>query len=545
MGDKMFLLIFIMLIFGITLVSASTSFTPTTDTNCDGNVCTKTLYSGVRNVYEDSKWKRVEDAKSLKDSGIECVINSDGEHIAKCLDWNMTSIKIEASLDSAGILSKDIPIKIYSKNNTGGLELKKQSDVGFSLFNNKKDLTINANYGEIIHFGESSTTIILQDADTENLEDTYKSHGAPDTNGAEDLRVGLTGGHQYTSFFKFNLLGLGIISEQVIASELYFRVYNSEASPDTNLYYASNQSWIEDSLDLSSFIDNPSVVLIDTKNVASDGLTNLNSTYGVRADLTAGNSNSSYFLNMSSWVAEEQYYIRSKEYATSNLRPYLSITYYFLIPPNITINFPLNKTYNANSLLFNLTILGLETPDTCWYSLNSGEINYTMTNITSEYTHTNTSIGVENYRANFYCNDSFNNINDTEFIDFRINWGGALNATYRFNEGIGTTCYDNTNDDNGINYGSTYDDDGVDITLTQDTDYTQSGKTFTIINTNYAWNRILTSYEYETDTKPQEGIEGITESFIDFIPWIGIILLVIAASIVLVLVIINFKKGRI
>jgi len=93
--------------------------------------------------------------------------------------------------------------------------------------------------------------------------------------------------------------------------------------------------------------------------------------------------------------------------------------------------------------------------------------------------------------------------------------------------------------------GATWMDDGVNITLVKDIDYTQSGSTFTISNINYAWSRIYASYDYNVSSDIQEGISDLERNFTDFIPWIGIILLVIGAAIVLIIILGGFGKERI
>ena len=88
-------------------------------------------------------------------------------------------------------------------------------------------------------------------------------------------------------------------------------------------------------------------------------------------------------------------------------------------PPNVTINTPLNQTYPTNSITFNITVVDDVLVDSCWYSLNSGVTNYTMTNVSSEYTDTNSSMTQGSHTVNFYCNDSSNNLS-TKQITFSI-----------------------------------------------------------------------------------------------------------------------------
>ncbi|MBA7490711.1 hypothetical protein ES702_01254 [subsurface metagenome] len=89
--------------------------------------------------------------------------------------------------------------------------------------------------------------------------------------------------------------------------------------------------------------------------------------------------------------------------------------------PLVTINSPTNITYSTNSIIFNVTAIDDIAMDSCWYSLDSGLTNYTMTNATAnDYNATNSSMTQNSHTVNFYCNDTSNNINNTESVDFSI-----------------------------------------------------------------------------------------------------------------------------
>jgi len=91
-------------------------------------------------------------------------------------------------------------------------------------------------------------------------------------------------------------------------------------------------------------------------------------------------------------------------------------------PPNVINNTPLNQTYGTANINFNVTATdSSNTVSSCLYTLNGGTDNYTMTNVTAdEWTHTNSTMFVGSHRVNFYCNDSYNNWNMTESVDFNI-----------------------------------------------------------------------------------------------------------------------------
>jgi len=85
-------------------------------------------------------------------------------------------------------------------------------------------------------------------------------------------------------------------------------------------------------------------------------------------------------------------------------------------------------------------------------------------------------------------------------------------------------------------------------TLIPTTNYTISSTTGTVYSvvagtfngTN--WN---VTYTYSYGKDDCEAIESITSDFVDFVPWIGIILLVVAAAIVLGVVISSFRNRRV
>jgi len=91
-----------------------------------------------------------------------------------------------------------------------------------------------------------------------------------------------------------------------------------------------------------------------------------------------------------------------------------------LQPPLITINSPINKTYNNTIVTFNITLD--EEGDTCKYTLNNWKTNYTMTKtgVVTFFTAINSTMQQEDIRVKFWCNDSLNNINNTEYKDFSI-----------------------------------------------------------------------------------------------------------------------------
>lgn len=88
--------------------------------------------------------------------------------------------------------------------------------------------------------------------------------------------------------------------------------------------------------------------------------------------------------------------------------------------PNVTINQPLNQTYATSTIDFNVTALDDTAVDSCLYTINDGLDNFTMTNIGNEWNATNATMNEGSHTATYYCNDTDNNLNDSETVTFFI-----------------------------------------------------------------------------------------------------------------------------
>jgi hypothetical protein len=97
-----------------------------------------------------------------------------------------------------------------------------------------------------------------------------------------------------------------------------------------------------------------------------------------------------------------------------------SSTNFTITPPVLlTINSPLNQTYATQSINFNVS--GEEAMQYCKFTINDWATNYTMTNVTpTTFNYTNNSMNEGSYTAQFWCNDSTNNVNETESILFTV-----------------------------------------------------------------------------------------------------------------------------
>ena len=117
--------------------------------------------------------------------------------------------------------------------------------------------------------------------------------------------------------------------------------------------------------------------------------------------------------------------------------------------------------------------------------------------------------------------------------------GGYIILEVTLEEGQGSNTFV------GAISGATWQDDGVTITLVENTDYTSSGDQFTIINQDYAWVGVNTSWDYTSKTYYGMGDNWFSGPLSDFASWIAVIVVVIGAGIVLTIVLNNFSNKKV
>ncbi len=312
-------------------------------------------------VNEDGNCIEREKAKSLKGTKLYLEINQDPKYPVTCSDWNWTSRNCEYKLNELSLINKDIPIKTGWINTTYDektgeiiseefIEIKSQN-IKFTSVSEKKNIPINVAHNEIIRYGDKSTVIILQDADTENLEDTYVHMSSPDLNTGINVDIWIAS--RYTlderrGYFKFDITAIPS-GQQIDDATLYLYARVISTAYDFDLHHVYNQTWIEGSLtagDCSTpsdcgygitwnnqpcgtAFDNAdlcNLVKEDTKTSAI-GWMDWSATNSVTKDYGEGNKNSSFVIWRYSSL-QRVIVIHSKEYTTDiTLRPYLNITY--------------------------------------------------------------------------------------------------------------------------------------------------------------------------------------------------------------------------
>jgi hypothetical protein len=426
---------------------------------------TKTLLSGTQYVEDtDGKWKHIENATSLKNSNIKPkFIETDPNYEVEIIDYNLTSIKynlkikddeknkdiqvrvwdVNKSLKSEKVNEKTAVIDDKGKNKTKEWKDEKDIELGYKEYSkktedkfvkqleNSKEYTQEFGLGKILEIGPNSTTITLQDADTENLKDSYTNTRQvtgdfSDTNYGTSTslylvnRVGNPEGSTII-FLQFNLSGIqGLVNSANVSLYLYgpgidssenyeiYHVYNdwsSTGSPigilnETQITYNNNpcgQTW-------SAPTNNTFCNLTMEDGIENDGLLGWHN-WSIKNAVQTSLSNNKVSLALyndgsGSGLVLTRFY--SKEYGTASLHPKLTITY----TPYIDINSPSPaQTFTEDSgyTLFNIT--NNTAFSTCYAELDSAT-NFTLTNSGSSWSLENSSMIDGSHSVKYWCNES-------------------------------------------------------------------------------------------------------------------------------------------
>jgi len=351
---------------------------PGWDKNCHEGKCNLILYSGIRNVYEDNIWKRVEEARSLKDKGFNIVyLENDPSFEIIVNDFNLTFLNMTLKFignpedypDFCQVSKTDLQancdFKLDEKWNeineiTGEITEKNQLKFQYKWERSKTGIiTKGDNYkyeykgnpmGKMFKFGGNSTTIQLQDDNTENLDDSQTAAGTTANNNYGDIDsfsigelAGVTNGF-YNSYIKFNISQIpeyqGITSSKLY---LYVDYDNMAGSQIGYVHELNNHTWSEEVITHN----NPPIGIGDIIDIIPNlvGLvgtwTEWDVTNWVYSEYNNGDKNVSFHLNDSTTTDNDQRIdFNSKENAVVSTRPYLNITYIDLSSLYLNITLP-------------------------------------------------------------------------------------------------------------------------------------------------------------------------------------------------------------
>lgn len=477
-------------------VSAAIDYTPSTRTACNEGTCTQTIFSGTEYVEEKGEWKHYTEAKSLKDvEGFEIkVLEDDKDYNLEVVDFNATSITVDLNPDGLSIFTKDVPVRIWNEKSEGSIksdfkntyEKSKEEQLSFHLLNQEETKTYTFGLGDILEFGPNSTTIILQTADTENLDDTYIRESDPSDTSGSDISMSLKEGftdNNNDGLIKFSLSSIPTGS-LVESATLSLNLYDEDLESGDEVLVESHHifdafSWNEATMDWDAKPDSGvdyNATVEDSVNFDSSSTTGIfyNWTAGssVATSVNAASSSVSFYLDSTGTNLDDQndrIELYTKEGAVSANRPKLYITY---DPPAALpyITFPLNQTYKS-VLFFNWTITNFTALDTCLYSLNDAAnvsvncgVNGTYITSVDDSSNNilfwvNTTDGKNNFTSRTYTIDTIDPsvVIDTPgaLIDFgkpggnfQLNWTisdtNLANCSYFYNNtNTTTTCSNN------------------------------------------------------------------------------------------------------
>ena len=363
-----------------------TTYTPSTETHCSGGTCTKTLYSGTLFTEEDDGWHTLPEVSTVKwQSGgfnfsyrnywflLEPFVIYNGqektiqdiknafpdvelkEYIPAsrfnhkfALNYSNVPQYLIDNVDYLGFRLKDshgLTWDDVKKTTEHSIVIKDKVEINYyDLIESSFTLNlVNKTYLLIGNISENykdgviylDPTIQLEDADTENLEDTAIHATYPNTNYNSDTspKLGESGG-AWHYLAKFDISSIPS-NQKIDSSSFVVRSGSVVFSPDISAHHITNQTWIETIVTWNNH-PNYNATAEDTQEIITSWVHNtFNVTNAVSRDYIAGNSNTSLILINESDDSYAE--IFTKEYHA--WIPYLNITYSDVTyTPKTTIN---------------------------------------------------------------------------------------------------------------------------------------------------------------------------------------------------------------
>ncbi len=459
MKKLVYLSVFIFLVIVLPLVNASTTYTSSTDTICNDGICTKTLYSGIRNIYEDNKWVRVEEARSLKDKGFNVfVLENDLEFPIEVVDFNYTSIQVKLNPKGIKIFTEDIPIRVWKQNNTKAEQFKQDvldgkkiskgvedyksemdqvldNEIGFNLLNQEEEKVYDFGMGYVLEFGYNSTTIVLyQNVTGIGNYDMMVESDNPDKNdsGSAGHYVGTIGPSTSNTWRAYHIFNISQLEGLIINNATFNMFYVNDFFEGIGFNQSLNQVNRDFNVDDSSWNKQPCGINYDNAtacNLTRESYLEFNGTsfddawvlWDVSNSLFKSVNNSDWFFSfgLKNEVEDDSNLDQRVSYAgfayfNDALMPFLNITYTAAgdsTPPYFTTT-PSNEAITYNNFWSGVDFDATDETEFDSYVVNDSRftINSTgflnMTNILS--------VGI--YNLNITINDTSNNLNSTVYV---------------------------------------------------------------------------------------------------------------------------------
>ena len=294
-------------------------------------------------IYADSKGIRIEDVKSLRDcefcNEIDLIVDLDTKYPLEVLDYNSTNLTANLMINYLDV-GKDIPLKVHSKGNES--DIHKSIPIKFKSVQEKKTITLPFGFDKVIKWGRNSTTIKLQTANTENLDDSYVSEASPTSNYGTESTLSMNDESSVKDrdfAIKYNITS--IPSGQTIdKSELFVWIYANFLDLSTEGYYAKSHHitgiWSEEGITWNNMPAYDGTPISSYRFFGGAGEPDdiwINWTVTSILNTCYGNSDTdcSILIKATDYFglpSSDYTYFFTKEYPTdTSLRPYLNITY--------------------------------------------------------------------------------------------------------------------------------------------------------------------------------------------------------------------------
>ncbi len=272
---------------------------------------------------------------------------------------------------------------------------------------------------------------------------------------------------------KYNLDGAPYNVTMTLESGTMFSGINTSMTEGSHnvIFHCNNTAGIWNSSKTRYFtidLTYPTLTIFSPPTTTADGTPILNATFGevvdtawyyIDGDGPEGTTNSvtNLTLNLDYLLPGQHNVTVFINDSANNINSSDKIFTVDITPPTITIQSPLNDTYNNSIVWYNVTLN--EEGDWCGYSLD-GAADITLTNSSGNWWYKNTATMTEtSHNVVFSCNDTAGNMNSSDIRYFTVNFYGGPNCG-------ASTCHADSGHPNHINF--TAISLGVHSTLNQD-----------------------------------------------------------------------------
>ncbi len=218
-------------------------------------------------LYGNKDCKRIEEYSSLKDckfcDNIKISIESDGTHLVDIFDYNLTSLIAEFYFNESnlgeyeyevedGKMKTKLKIITIKYDNETREPYEEEIEYEIEIEEGEKlEQTIPFGFNKVIKWGENSTNIILQTADTENLRDATVDQDFPDfpLGGFNSIQVQRKSTDVDRIYIMFTLKNISDISISPTITNASLNLYqiveflDAGESSNVTAHYVNDTSW--------------------------------------------------------------------------------------------------------------------------------------------------------------------------------------------------------------------------------------------------------------------------------------------------------------